>query len=95
MEKITDEMRKRRILFCGHVARMGSVTLTNKNFTKVLENKTKSAWFTEIEREVRITKYGCCPGGDKLETDKQWSQAKKEATTQRTNAGKMLKGDEV
>lgn len=43
--KITDAMRKRRILFYGPTALMSPVSLINKVFSYFIENKTNVAWF--------------------------------------------------
>lgn len=52
MEKITDTIRKRRIMFYGHLARMEKDRLTNRIFTYFLNKKTKGAWFTEVEKDI-------------------------------------------
>lgn len=52
IEKITVTMRKRRIMFYGHLARMNKHRLTNKIFTYFQNKKTKGSWFTEVEKDM-------------------------------------------
>lgn len=53
IEKLTDVMRKRRITFYGHVARMNPARLTSRIFTFLEEKKTKGAWFSEVQKDLQ------------------------------------------
>ncbi|XP_049828171.1 uncharacterized protein LOC126267232 [Schistocerca gregaria] len=53
IEKITDTIQKRRIVFHGHMTRMSPGIVINCMITYFQERKTKWAWFTEVEKGVK------------------------------------------
>ena len=51
-EKITDTIRKRRLKFYGHLARMSESRLTKRIFNYIIKLKTTSKWVEEAHKDM-------------------------------------------
>ena len=57
VEKITDVIRKRRIIFYRHVQRMNPDRLTRKIFNYFKKLKMCNTWFKEREKDIEAVSY--------------------------------------